>query len=165
MISSPYVIKQRSRQLVGLTNNMDAKIDQLESEIKSILSDINTPIVSVVPGIGEMSVASIIDEYGDFNRFSSPSKMLSFAGIEPGYYQSGTSEHGGRMVKHGSPYLRYTLMNCALTLVQHNIVFAEYYSKKRAEGKTHRVALSHVAKKFVRMIYTMQSTRESTADL
>ena len=41
-------------------------------------------------------------------------------------------------------------------LVQHNIVFAEYYSKKRAEGKTHRVALSHVAKKFVRMIYTMQ---------
>lgn len=60
------------------------------------------------------------------------------------------------MVKHGSPYLRYTLMNCAVTLVRHNIVFAEYYSRKRAEGKSHRVALSHVAKKFVRMIYTMQ---------
>ena len=152
--STDYLVMQME-MTIDIYNQMDAKIDQLESEIKAILSDINTPIVSI-PGIGEMSVASIIGEYGDFNRFSNPSKMLSFAGIEPGYYQSGTSEHGGRMVKHGSPYLRYTLMNCALTLVQHNIVFAEYYSKKRAEGKTHRVALSHVAKKFVRMIYTMQ---------
>ena len=152
--STDYLVMQME-MTIDIYNQMDSKIDLLESEIKDILSDLHTPIVSI-PGIGEMSAASIIGEYGDFNKFSSPSKMLSFAGIEPGYYQSGTSEHGGRMVKHGSPYLRYTLMNCALTLVQHNIVFAEYYSKKRAEGKTHRVALSHVAKKFVRMIYTMQ---------
>jgi len=83
--------------------------------------------------------------------------MLSFAGLEPGYFQSGISEHTGRMVKHGSSHLRYAIMNCCVPLITHNIVFAEYYAKKRAEGKPYRVALSHVAKKLIRVIYALQT--------
>ena len=45
----------------------------------------------------------------------------------------------------------------------HEPVFAEYYAKKRAEGKPHRVAMTHVAKKLLRVIYTLQ-TREITYD-
>lgn len=83
--------------------------------------------------------------------------MLSFAGQEPGYFQSGQSEFTGHMVKHGSSQLRCTLMNCCLPLITNEPVFAEYYAKKRAEGKPHRVALTHVAKKLLRVIYTMQT--------
>ena len=32
-----------------------------------------------------------------------------------------------------------------------------YYRKKRNEGKSHRVALTHVAKKLVRIIYKLES--------
>ena len=39
----------------------------------------------------------------------------------------------------------------------HSPAFAEYYYKKRNEGKTHRVALSHVAKKLVRLIYKLET--------
>ena len=35
--------------------------------------------------------------------------------------------------------------------------FAEYYAKKRAEGKPHRVAMTHVAKKLLRVLYTLQT--------
>ena len=52
------------------------------------------------------------------------------------------------MVKHGSSYLRYALMNCAQTVVNYEPTFAMFYSKKRAEGKPHRVALSHVVKNY-----------------
>ena len=82
--------------------------------------------------------------------------MLSFAGLEPGYYQSGTSAHGGHMVKRGSSHLRFTLMNLCIPLIQYNMVFAEYYAKKKNEGKTHRVACSHVIKKLVRVIFTLE---------
>ena len=116
-----------------------------------------------IPGIGPFSAAVILSEYGDINNFDSPAKMLSFAGLEPGYYQSGVSEHTGKMVKHGSGHLRATLMNCCLPLISHDLIFAQYYSKKRAEGKSHRVALSHVAKKLVRVIYTLQ-TKNTTYD-
>lgn len=63
----------------------------------------------------------------------------------------------GRMVKHGSSHLRYALMNCCLPLVTNEPVFAQYYAKKRAEGKTHRVAMTHVAKKLLRVIFTLQT--------
>ena len=83
--------------------------------------------------------------------------MLSFAGMEPGYYQSGTMEFQGRMVKHGSSQLRYALMNCVVPLIKYDPVFASYYHKKRLEGKSHRVAASHTAKKLVRVIYTLET--------
>ena len=82
--------------------------------------------------------------------------MLAFAGLEPGVNDSGTDSHGGRMVKRGSSQLRYVLMNCALPLIRFDMTFATYYARKRAEGKPHRVALSHVAKKLVRVIFALE---------
>ena len=61
------------------------------------------------------------------------------------------------MVKHGSPLLRYALMNAAIPMLRFNPVFSNYYYKKRSEGKCHRVALSHLAKKLVRVMYTLET--------
>ena len=63
----------------------------------------------------------------------------------------------GKMVKRGSPHLRYVLMNVAMTIILNNPTFYEYYSKKHyKEGKTHRVALSHVVRKLLRIIYHLE---------
>jgi hypothetical protein len=48
-------------------------------------------------------------------------------------------------------------MNCVVPLIRFDPVFASYYHKKRLEGKPHRVALSHTAKKLVRVIYTLET--------
>ena len=61
------------------------------------------------------------------------------------------------MVKHGSGHLRYFLMNAADYVFMQESVFTEFYYKKRSEGKSHRVALTHVAKKLVRIIYKLES--------
>lgn len=109
-----------------------------------------------IPGIGPLSAAVIYAEYGDVSNFSTPAQMLAFAGFEPGISQSGTKGHGGRMVKRGSSQLRYVLMNCALPLIRFDMTFAVYYARKRAEGKPHRVVMSHVVKKFVRVIFSLE---------
>lgn len=134
------------------------EIDSLEQKITELICKIDPRSLSI-PGIGPLSAAVIYAEFGDIAKFSSPQKMLSFAGLEPGYYQSGTSAHGGHMVKRGSSHLRFTLMNLCVPLIQYNIVFAEYYAKKRAEGKPHRVACSHLVKKLLRVIYTLETKR------
>ena len=82
--------------------------------------------------------------------------MLAFAGIEPEINDSGTESHGGRMVKHGSSRLRYVLLNACLPLIRFDLTFAAYYAKKRAEGKKHRVAMTHAAKKRIRVIYALE---------
>lgn len=147
---------QEMQIILELYSQLDSKVDETEASIKECVSDMNPPILSV-PGIGVDSAAVILAEFGDFIKFNNASQMLSFAGLEPGYFQSGTSESTGKMVKHGSSYLRYALMNCAQTVVNYEPTFAMFYAKKRAEGKPHRVALTHVVKKLLRVLYTLQT--------
>ncbi|CUX62201.1 Transposase IS116/IS110/IS902 family protein [Clostridium sp. C105KSO15] len=142
--------------ILNLYRLADSEVKRLETDIISLVTELN-PQSLTIPGIGPISAAVIASEYGDISRFSSPSQMLSFAGLEPGYFQSGTMEFKGKMVKRGSSQLRYTLINCTMPLIMYNMVFAEYYHKKHNEGKSHRVALNHVAKKLIRVIYTLET--------
>lgn len=145
------------QSLLALYRHLDENIKDTEKKIENIILELNPPTLSI-RGIGVQSAAIIIAEYGDFSRFHTPAKMISFAGIEPGISQSGTYEHSGKMVKHGSAHLRYAILNCAGSVILHNEVFANYYYKKISEGKCHRVALSHVAKKLIRVIFKLEST-------
>lgn len=149
--------------LLELYLQIDAKICELDKEITEIIETINPPTLSI-KGIGAISAAVIVSEFGDFSRFENPNKMLSFAGLEPGYFQSGTAEHHGRMVKRGSSPLRCALMNCARAIRLHNEVFAAYYQKKISEGKPYTVAVNHVAKKLVRLIFALETKGEMFDD-
>ena len=142
--------------LISLYNEIDSKINSIDKQISTIIKELNPPTLSI-PGIGELTTAVIVSEYGDFNKFPNADKLLSFAGLEPGIYQSGTILANGKMVKRGSGYLRYSLMNIANVVIRYNPTFYDFYLKKRSEGKCHRVALSHVCKKLLRVIYKLET--------
>ena len=122
---------------------------------------IDSPILSI-PGIGLNLGAIIIAEIGDFSRFENPDKILAFAGCSPSTYQSGQlySSHA-KMEKRGSRYLRWALLNAASYVCNWEPTFSTYLSKKRAEGKHYYVALSHAAKKLVRLLYHLEMTGET----
>ena len=141
--------------LLALYKSLVKEISTLEGEINRLIEEVHPHYMSV-PGIGPISAAVIYSEYGDISNFSNPGQMLAFAGIEPGINESGTESHAGRMVKRGSSQLRYVLINCCLPLIRFDMTFATYYAKKRGEGKPHRVAITHVAKKLVRVIYALE---------
>ena len=140
---------------VSTINHFNEKIDPLDKQISTIIKELNPRMLSI-PGLGEISAATILSEYGDIKNFSSPNKMLAFAGLEPSIIQSGTLENNGKMVKHGSGHLRYAIMNIATSILRYSPTFYDYYQKKRSEGKCHRVALSHVCKKLIRVIYSLE---------
>ena len=136
-------------------NDFNNKIDPIDKQISIIIKELN-PHMLTIPGIGEISAACILSEYGDINNFSSPNKMLAFAGLEPSIIESGTISNNGKMVKHGSGHLRYVIMNTSLSILRYSPIFYDFYLKKRSEGKCHRVALSHICKKFIRVIYSLE---------
>ena len=142
--------------ILDLYSNVDTQINSIDKQISTIIKELNPPTLSI-PGIGEITCASIISEFGDISKFSNPNQMLSFAGLEPSIIKSGTMSSKGRMVKRGSGHLRHTLMNASMMVITHSHTFYDYYYKKRTEGKCHRVALSHVCKKLIRVIYTLET--------
>jgi transposase len=163
-------LKQLAKETVGESNEftniqlssfielykcINEKIVSLDFKISTIIKDLNPPMLSI-PGIGDISAATILAEFNNISNFANAGKMLAFAGLDPGIIQSGTLSSTGRMVKHGSGHLRYTLMNSSMVVIGKCPIFYDYYLKKRSEGKSHRVALSHVCKKLVRLIYKLE---------
>ena len=149
------------KHTIKLIYELNEEISEIETEIKKIMDAIDSPILSV-PGIGMNLGAIILAEIGDFSRFDSPDKILAFAGCSPSTYQSGQlySSHA-KMEKRGSKYLRWALINAAAYVCKWEPTFSAYLAKKRAEGKHYYVALSHAAKKLVRLLYHLEITGES----
>ena len=142
--------------LLSLHSSVQEQIKELENKIEQIIKELDPPSLSI-RGIGFISCAGIISEFGDISRFKSADAMVAFAGLEPSISESGTESHTGKMVKHGSGHLRYYLMNVAEYVFLHEPIFTEYYYKKRNEGKCHRVTCNHIAKKLIRIIYKLET--------
>ncbi len=148
------------KHAIKLIEELNSEINEIEQEIKSIMDKINSPILTI-PGIGYSMAAQIIAEIGDFKNFDSPDKILAFAGLSPSTYQSGNLySSNAKMEKRGSRYLRSAFFNAAVCVCRFEPVLALYLAKKRAEGKHYYVAISHVVKKLVRLIFHLEKTGE-----
>lgn len=143
------------QQTIRLIQSVQAEINALDKQIKLVVDELNTPILTI-PGIGYTIAAIILAEIGDINNFSSPAKLLAFAGMEPSTYQSGKYNASKTpMVKRGSTYLRWAIMQAARLVAMRDATFATYMNKKRSEGKHFNVARSHVGKKLIRVIFSL----------
>lgn len=145
-------------QTIDMINFYSSKIDELDAKIKDIMIELESPILSI-PGISYNLGSIILAEIVDINRFDTPAQLQAFAGLDPATHQSGKFiANGVSMVKRGSPYLRWAILNASRLIAMRDPCFKDYYQRKRNEGKHHFVALTHVAKKLVRVIFKLLKT-------
>lgn len=150
--------------LLARIDLLSMQIGEYDKQIKAIMDQLDSPVMTI-PGIGYTLGATIVAEIGNINRFSSPAKLLAFAGLEPSIYQSGKFvPASGRMVKRGSPFLRWALLQAAGYVPNYSATFALYREKKLSEGKPATVVRSHIAKKLVRIIYSLMSHSTAFSD-
>lgn len=153
-------LKELAAETVGITQ--DYHIDRLLTSISYVeklnkdIKDIEIRIADLmkkyptyfesIKGIGTITAAIILGEYGNISLYDNPSQMVSYAGLDSTIKQSGTIATTGKLVKRGSKYLRSSLINITLLVMANNPSFYAYYHKKKKEGKHHRVAQVNLAK-------------------
>jgi transposase len=101
-------------------------------------------LLITIPGISYLSALTIMAEIGDISRFVSAKKLMGYAGVVPSTYASGGKVRHGRIIKQGSSWLRYVLIEAA----HHQLHctkrkgLAEYYNriKEKKGGKAAAVA-------------------------
>ena len=151
------------RHTIQLIRELDKEIAEVEDSIEEIMNSIQSPITTI-PGMGLRMGAMILAEVGDFANFDSPDKILAYAGLSPSTYESGKLKATGtyaHMEKRGSRYLRYAIFNATKYVCIWDPAFAAYLARKRAEGKHYNVAISHAAKKLVRVICALEKSGQS----
>ena len=134
---------------------LDSQIEELESKIIEIYDSLKCHI-HTIRGLSKLTAAGILSEIGNFDKFLTPAQIQAYAGLEPSKNDSGISMGIGKMVKHGSSYLRKYLMNSAETFYVYNPAISDFYWKKRNEGKHHNISLSHVARRLINTIFYLE---------
>ena len=156
---STEVDEQIVKNLVDQVRIIDDEIDNLNELLEPLMEELNSPILTI-PGIGINLAAMIIGEIGDIKRFSSPEKLIKYAGLDVKVYQSGTINIKGHIRKRGSPILRYALALSVQKLRIHSPVFSEYYYSKIRQGKVTNVAIIATTRKLIRVIWKMMTTNQ-----
>lgn len=148
------------RSMIEQLKFLEKQITDTEKEIKKIMDDIDS-VIETIPGIGPINGATILGEIGDINKFSSPAKLVAYAGIDASVRQSGEFEGTHNvMSKRGSPYLRKALFSAALVASRYDPVLKAFYDKKRSEGKHHLTTLGAVSRKLCYIIYAILKKNE-----
>lgn len=142
-------------QTIAQIELIESQITEIEHVIEQAVDELDSVLLTV-PGIGKIVAAMILGEIGDIKRFSSPTKLLAYAGLDPVVNQSGKfSAKRTKMSKRGSKLLRYALINAAWNISLNNDTFKRYYDSKVAQGHSHYSALGHTAHKLVRVIFKL----------
>lgn len=148
------------KMLIEQISFIQNQVSNVENEIEVLLEKLNSPITTI-PGIGSVNAATILGEIGEIKRFSNPSKLVAYAGLDASISQSGEYESTyNHMSKRGSPYLRRALFQSALRAEFCDPVFSDYYQKKISEGKHHLVATNAVARKLCHTIFAVLTKDE-----
>lgn len=143
---------------INLIDELNVNIKSIEQEIKELMSMTDSKLTTI-PGVSIFSAATILGEIVDVSRFSTPAKLIAFAGFDIAIYQSGQKEFYGKLVKRGSPLLRKTVWNLVLGSIKLIPQITDYYHTKRKQGKHHKVACSSVSRKLIRLIHHIESNK------
>ena len=147
---------------LSVIQHMESEVKKLDRAIAKLMKAIPNTLESV-KGIGTVYAAGLIAEIGDIERFKNHSALAKYAGLVWNQYQSGDyeAEETSRM-RTGNKYLRYYLIQAADKVRQYDSEYAEFYRKKYDEAlkHKHKRALVLTARKLVRLVFTLLTTKQ-----
>jgi transposase len=148
------------RTLVAHVEHLDTQVAALGARLGELLAPDAAleALLRSCPGVGVGTARTWLAEAPDVERFrgkDGADKLVALVGIDPRLKQSGASAGRVRMSKRGNRYLRRALMLAAESAARTDPQCRAIREKHLAKGKHYRVAISHVARKLVHVIYSV----------
>lgn len=130
-------------------SNLKAQIDFLTQQIEQVKKQIQDHIqqhpdlkkqrdlLASIKGIGWLTAAKLLAEYGDFSQFENVREVVAFAGLNPRHRQSGSSVRGQtRISKIGRSSIRAALYMPAINAKRFNSLLQPLVQRLQARGLT-----------------------------
>jgi transposase len=142
-----------------ILRDLQAELKKFEAELYKKLEawqpDMVKQVRSVV-GIGKRATAILIVTTQGFKHTATYQQLISYAGLSPKEYSSGSSIRGKvRICKQGGSLLRHTLYMCALNAKETNGACKALFDRLVAKGKNKKLAIIAVANKLLKQVFGM----------
>jgi transposase len=136
-----------------------AEIEAVSEEVRArALASEEACWLDSMPGIGPYRALLILSEIGDIRRFPDAAHLASYAGLVPSVYSSGGRTRHGRLTKQGSPWLRWTMVEAAVSAIRTPGPLKSRYDRLR-QRKPHATAVIDLARFMLGCVFAMLSER------
>jgi transposase len=158
------ITRAKARLMLALVAQLEpllAQIEAYDEEIQRLfLTHADSELFLSLPGAGARLAPRLLAELGeDRHRYESASSLQALAGTSPVLYQSGTYQKAHRRLGCIKPW-RNTLFQFADLSRRWETWALEYYQRKRAEGKSHTVAVRALANIWARILFAVWKTKK-----
>ena len=155
----PIPSKDTIRSLEKMKNHLAKEMDNLETKLEIQLAQwqpAQLKNVGSIKGIGKRATAMLIVFTQGFKYTHNHRQLISFAGLAPSEYSSGTSIHSkSRIYKRGGKNLRDVLYMCSMNAIKTNPACKALYERLRANGKTGKQGLIAVCNKLLKQVFAV----------
>jgi len=149
LIESHLRIMEAVNQEISITNEMVKEIYEKDEDAQ---------LLATIPGIGVTLAVLISTEIDGIERFSSPSKLCSYAGLVPSTHSSGGKTYHGKITSEGNRWIRWALVEAAIPAS-----YADAEIKKRLDTlrktKGANVAKTAIARWLLKVVYHVLKER------
>jgi len=155
----PVPSRDTIKSLEKVKQQLEKEIMNLEGKLETLLQSWQPgqlKSISSIKGIGKRATAMLIVFTQGFKNTHSHRQLISFAGLSPVEYSSGSSIQGKpRIYKRGGKNLRDVLYMCSMNAIKTNTACKTLYERLRANGKTGKQALIAVCNKLLKQVFAV----------
>ena len=143
-------------EILSSLETCDRFIKKIEREMIPYLEQIpySQSLLSV-KGIGEVTVAGLIGEIGDFRQFHTLREVMKLAGLDLFEISSGKHQGNRHISKRGRPLLRKLLYFAAINTIRKGGVMHACYQRHLEKGMLRTKALIAIARKLLGILFAL----------
>jgi transposase len=144
------------KEILSIIETTEYFVTGIEKEMSHHIKDIPySRFILSIKGIGEVTVAGLIGEVGDFREYKTISEILKFSGLDLFEISSGRHNGQRRISKRGRSLMRKLLFFAAINVVHKGGIMHEYYQGCLARGMLKMKALIAVSRKLLGLILAL----------
>ncbi len=156
--------KLRVQQDLSLLHSLEELVGAVEAELGRLSTCEpwvkQVPFLVQLPGLGVLSVMSILAAIGDITRFPSAKKLVGYAGLGASVHDSGETHQGGHITKEGRRDLRGVMVEAAWVAVEHHPHWkAQFERLSRRIGK--QKAIVAIARKLLVAVWHVLTEQQA----
>ena len=135
---------------------LQTQIDLAEQKIVQGLQSVPEYILlKSIKGLGDITIATIISETGNFNDFPTSKGITKYAGINLVENSSGKHQGQRRISKIGNQNLRTALYFGVLRMIKKDGIYHQLYQHHLSKGMKKKKAIMAIVRKLLRTIHAM----------
>lgn len=156
--ASELLIETSVRRLLELRQT----ISRFDACIEKMLADMPTAkFLLSVPGLGPVTVATVLAEVGDIRQFATADKFVGYCGLYPIVWESGQAKRTYRMSRKGNRWLKTALLVVSASARMNNPTIASFAERLKKRGKSTKAIGGALAAKLARIIWAIMTKNES----